>query len=43
MINSVNQTGSILEVNVQSNSSGLQRIAVLKSNLNDTITIIQNA
>jgi hypothetical protein len=43
MINSVNQTGSILEVNVQSNSSGLERIAVLKSNLNDTITIIQNA
>jgi hypothetical protein len=43
MINSVNQTGSILEVNVQSNSSGLQRNAVLKSNLNDTITIIQNA
>jgi hypothetical protein len=43
IINSANQTGSVLEVSVQTNGSATERIAVIKSNLNDTITIIQNA
>jgi hypothetical protein len=43
IINSATQTGSVLEVSVQANGSGLERIAVLKSNLNDTITIVQDA
>lgn len=42
-INSVSQSNSVLEINIQANSSGLQRIATVKSNLNDIITIIQNA
>ena len=43
IINYATQTGSVLEVSVQTNGSATERIAVLKSNLNDTITIIQNA
>jgi hypothetical protein len=43
IINYATQTDSVLEVSVQTNGSATERIAVLKSNLNDTITIIQNA